>query len=176
MSKGADNLEQKLAQFLEKYNLNYQKEVCIGKNKARYDFLIPTTPPIALEFDGENHFKPNTHFFKTTEAFDNYKKNDNAKNELSRLGKVHLIRTTNEALTLAELEVLFEGYEYLLEKGAGDATEKKSSYEASKEAYKETARDYRHRKYLEFAEKKRAAAKARKESERNNKKQKNDFD
>ena len=170
MSKGSDNLEQKLTQFLKKYNLNYKKEVCIGKNKARYDFFIETEPPIALEFDGENHFKPNTHFFKTTEAFDNYKKNDNAKNELSRLGKVHLIRTTNEALTLAELEVLFEGYEELLEKGATNATKKKNNYEDRKEACKEAARNYRHRKYIESAEKKRAATKARKDSERENKK------
>ena len=166
MSKGADNLEQKLAQFLKRYNLNYKKEVCIGKNKARYDFFIETEPPIALEFDGENHFKPNTHFFKTTEAFDNYKKNDNAKNELSRLGKVHLIRTTNEGLTLKELEVLFEDYEELLEKGVANASKKTNSYEARKEAYKEAARSYRHRKYLECAEKKRAAAKDRKNSKR----------
>lgn len=164
MSKGADNLEQKLNQFLKKYNLTFKKEVCIGKNKARYDFLIETEPPIALEFDGENHFKPNAHFFKTTEAFDNYKKNDNAKNELSRLGKVHLIRTTNENLTLKELEKLFEGYEYLLEEGVVE-DKKKNSYEERAETYKKAARDYRHRKYLEFAEKKRIAAKARKESE-----------
>lgn len=164
MSKGADNLEQKLGQFLAKYNLAFKKEVAIGKNKARYDFFIETSTPIALEFDGVNHSKPNAHFFKTTEAFDNYKKNDNAKNELSRLGKVHLIRTTNENLTLTELEKLFEGYESLLEEGVVE-NKKKSSYEERAEASKKAASDYRHRKYLEFAEKKRAAAKIRKESE-----------
>ena len=172
MSKGSDNLAQKLGQFLERYNLNFKKEVCIGKNKARYDFFIETSTPIALEFDGENHFKPNSHFFKTTESFDNYKKNDNAKNELSRLGKVHLIRTTNEKLTLIELEKLFEGFEYLLEEGATDATDKKESYEEKRKAYKKAASDYRHEQYLKFAEKKRAATKARKISEADSKRNK----
>ena len=99
-------------------------------------------------------------------------KNDNAKNELSRLGKVHLIRTTNEKLTLIELEKLFEGFEYLLEEGATDATDKKDSYEEKRKAYKKAASDYRHEQYLKFAEKKRAATKARKISEADSKRNK----
>lgn len=152
MSKGSDNLEQKLSIFLERYNLTFKKEVSIGKNKARYDFFIETEPPIALEFDGFNHKKPNAHFFKTTEAFDQYKRNDNAKNELSRLGKVHLIRTEKEDLSLEELEELFEGYETLLEKGVRIA-DQKEDYEARR---KEAARNYRHKKYLESREKRKA--------------------
>lgn len=149
MSKGADNLEQKLGQFLQRYNLDYKKEVSIGKNGARYDFFIDTEPPIALEFDGFNHKKPNAHFFKTTEAFDQYKRNDNAKNELDRMGKVYLIRTENETLTLEELTKLFEGYEFLLEKGVKIANQK----EDYKARAKNAAKDYRHKKYLESREK-----------------------
>lgn len=51
MSKLSDEIEYYLLQYLKKYNLDLKKEVNAGFN-SRYDFYIPTSPPIAIEVDG----------------------------------------------------------------------------------------------------------------------------
>lgn len=51
MSKLSDEIEFYLKRFLKKYNLDLKKEVDAGF-KSRYDFYIPTSPPIAIEVDG----------------------------------------------------------------------------------------------------------------------------
>lgn len=164
MSKGSENVKQHLTTLLKKYSITFEEESDIGINKSRYDFKINTEPPIVIEFDGANHKKANDHFFKTTEAFENYKRNDNIKNLLSSLGKNHLIRIEDEKISYEDFEELFEGYEELLLKGTTNASkEKKESYS---EKRNKAAADYRHKKYLELREKNRAYQANKKTSER----------
>lgn len=53
MSKLSQEIENYLLIILKNFNLDLRKEVDAGFN-SRYDFYIPTSPPIAIEVDGIN--------------------------------------------------------------------------------------------------------------------------
>ena len=111
--------------YLEKICFSYKiplfKELKSGSKK--YDFYIPTLPPIVVEVDGEQHenTKVDKFFFKTLEQLENYRENDNERNFLFNIGKIHLIRiksniffSFSEFIDLLEETKTFE----LLDKGA----------------------------------------------------------
>lgn len=98
-----------LEKVCSRYKIPLFKEVKSGSKK--YDFYIPTLPPIVLEVDGEQHesTKINKFFFKDLEALQNYRENDKERNFLFNIGSIHLIRIKSTTLmNLSEFIDLFE--------------------------------------------------------------------
>lgn len=99
--------------YLEKicfaYKIPLFQELKSG-NKI-YDFYIPTSPPIVLEVDGEQHesTKINKFFFKTLDQLQKYRENDKERDMLFNMGKIHLIRIkSNVFLSFSEFFELLE--------------------------------------------------------------------
>lgn len=78
-----------IADFLSKNNIVYEKEYSLS-NGQRLDFYLPDKK-IAIEFDGEQHFKSNE-FFGGEESFEKRKHYDNLKNLYCLENNIELIR------------------------------------------------------------------------------------
>jgi hypothetical protein len=80
--------------------------------KMRYDFYIPTCPAIAIEYDGDQHDKFNSHFFKSIDSWIEAGDRDEMKNTLSIQNDIIMIRLkdNNEAVN-----ILFEQLDLYLD-------------------------------------------------------------
>lgn len=102
------------------YNVVLLEEVREGSKK--YDFYFPTSPPICIEVNGEQHYseKIDGFFFKKTKDLLKYKKNDEERHNFHKLGKICLLNfDTNYFPTVNDLELLFKKNEIdkIMEKG-----------------------------------------------------------
>lgn len=97
-----------LEKICARYKIPLFKELKSGSKK--YDFYIPTSPPIVLEVDGEQHESTKTgFFFKTLESLQRYRENDRERNFLFNMGKIHLIRIKSTLiLSMSEFIDLLE--------------------------------------------------------------------
>lgn len=105
LSKAHVYLGKALQKLCNKYNVTLLEEVVNGD--MRYDFYIPTNPPIVIEMDGTQHNlrKADGHFFKTGEALSKYIKNDFERKRSAKHGKIILFNfTTKDFPSVEELE------------------------------------------------------------------------
>lgn len=86
--------ESKINKFLISNGLEFKRqfkfEGCRNKNKLPFDFYIPSLD-ICIEFDGEQHFKPNTHF-GGIDSYNRLKINDAIKDDFCQKNNIKLIR------------------------------------------------------------------------------------
>lgn len=86
--------ENKIAIFLDRYNINYvpQKRFndCKDKYTLPFDFYL-SDYNICIEYDGEQHFK-SKEYFGGQKHFDILKRHDNIKNEYCQSNKIKLLR------------------------------------------------------------------------------------
>lgn len=117
LSKGHLHLKSLLKTFCKLHDLELLTEVKEGD--LRYDFYIPTSPPIVLEFNGSQHNleQADGFFFKTTEALLHYKKNDVFRRQLHSSGRIILIEIDNENIGYDELEMLLLKHQKVIERG-----------------------------------------------------------
>jgi hypothetical protein len=103
-SKAHSHMEICLKSICKSFNLPL---LCEHKDgDKRYDFFIPTEPPVVVEVDGTQHFqdKADGFFFKSAESLQKYKQNDAERRLLNKLGKIRLYRfTTEEYPSITEL-------------------------------------------------------------------------
>lgn len=120
LSKAQIHMSKLLKKISKSYNVELIEELVEG-NK-RYDFYFTSSPPIVIECDGNQHTinKADGFFFKTTEQLLKYKKNDAERELFNTLGKIKLIRFSDQDFpSLSELLDIFEqtGILEILEKG-----------------------------------------------------------
>lgn len=82
--------EEKLIDFLIKFNIEYEREFRIGTDRKRYDFYLPKLN-ILLEYDGEQHYRP-IKAWGGDVRFKKQKSNDRHKNKLAKKSNIPLIR------------------------------------------------------------------------------------
>lgn len=152
----ASKLEIQIEQYLRSYlssnypDIYFEKEVP-GDFDIRYDFIIPTTPPINIEVDGENHRKFNDFFFKSDEQFDKYKSNDNLRRKLHNAGNIYLINIPdNETWTYSKFKKLMIECEDILEKGISSEARKKLEEKRKKSAFFKDIEEKNKKKKTEF--------------------------
>jgi hypothetical protein len=90
-----------LTKICKRFELTLLEEVKDGDK--RYDFYLPTLPPIVIEVDGSQHkqTKADGFFFKDDKSLSDYKKNDAERNLLNKLGRIKLYRfTTSDDISL----------------------------------------------------------------------------
>ncbi|MGL5718396.1 MAG: hypothetical protein ACRCX2_35660 [Paraclostridium sp.] len=83
----------------------------LTKGDKRYDFYIPTFPPVVIEVDGCQHeaTKADGHFFKSSEQLEKYKRNDYERRMEHKLGKIRMYRFTDQDFpSVGELVDLLE--------------------------------------------------------------------
>lgn len=113
-----------MSKLLKKISKSYDVELIpeLSEGSKRYDFYFTSSPPVVLEIDGNQHAinKADGFFFKTTEQLLKYKKNDAERELFNTLGKIKLIRFSDQDFpSLSELLDIFEqaGILEILEKG-----------------------------------------------------------
>ena len=89
--------ELKIEQLLKEFNMDYKKEyaVKIDNNWYRFDFAILKNNQIQylIEFDGEQHYKDNSHFlWNSSDKLKDIQKRDNIKNNYCQQNNIPLIR------------------------------------------------------------------------------------
>lgn len=107
-----------LEKVCKAYGVQLLSEVKAGSK--RYDFYIPTFPPIVFEVDGQQHkqTKTDNFFFKKIEQLEQYKKNDYERRKSAKLGEIVLFNfEDNEFPSIIEIEELIGQY---LEKGVNE--------------------------------------------------------
>ncbi|MGL6099767.1 MAG: hypothetical protein ACRC0G_09090 [Fusobacteriaceae bacterium] len=105
ISKAQLYMSKALRVLCKNYDVELMEEVVDGD--MRYDFYIPTNPPILIEVDGVQHNlrKADGHFFKTGDDLENYLKNDFERKRRADHGRVILFNfTTEEFPSVEELE------------------------------------------------------------------------
>lgn len=116
LSKAHIHMRGKLRTICNKFNVELLEEVKSGDK--RYDFYIPTFPPVVIEVDGTNHNlnKADGFFFKDSIQLAKYKKNDLERNKLNKKGSIVLYRFTDkefpsivELLDIIDIELLKKG-------------------------------------------------------------------
>lgn len=114
MSIGAENLKEKLNQYM----MSFKNIKVTYENKAifnlRWDIVINTKLPIVFEFQGEQHYKFTKFFHKDIEGSVKAKEYDNVKRKLHNNGKVILIEVNKKDLTYLELCDLLEPYREII--------------------------------------------------------------
>ncbi|MGL6132243.1 MAG: hypothetical protein ACRCZ9_11595 [Fusobacteriaceae bacterium] len=93
-----------LKKLCEDNSVTLMEEVVNGD--MRYDFYIPTSPPVIIEVDGTQHNlrKADGHFFKTGDDLSKYLKNDFERKRSAKHGKVILFNfTTKDFPSVEEL-------------------------------------------------------------------------
>jgi hypothetical protein len=90
-SKAQVHMRKCLQKICDAYNITLITELKSGDK--RYDFYIPTYPPLVIEINGSQHTatKIDGHFFKTEEQLEKYKTNDFERRREHKLGKINLI-------------------------------------------------------------------------------------
>ena len=114
MSKGADNLKQKIQEYMRKYKyikVTYENKAIFN---LRWDIVINTKIPIVFEFQGQQHYKFTAFFHKDVEGSKRSKEYDNLKRNLNISGKVKLIEVNKKDLTFLELCDLLEPYKKII--------------------------------------------------------------
>lgn len=113
-----------MGKLLKKISKSYDVELIpeLAEGSKRYDFYFTSSPPVVLEIDGNQHAidKADGFFFKTTEQLLKYKKNDAERELFNTLGKIKLIRFSDQDFpSLSELLDIFEktGILEILKKG-----------------------------------------------------------
>lgn len=104
ISKAHLHFQNLLKKICKIYNLTLMQELKNGDKK--YDFYIPTFPPIVIEVDGVQHFATKTDgfFFKDEESLRKYKSNDREREIEHKLGHIKMFRfKTDQFPTLNEL-------------------------------------------------------------------------
>ncbi|EHO19763.1 hypothetical protein HMPREF9466_01694 [Fusobacterium necrophorum subsp. funduliforme 1_1_36S] len=93
LSKGHLHLKKLLETFCKLHELELMTEVKEGD--LRYDFYIPTSPPLVLEFNGIQHKmdSPDGFFFKTTQDLLHYKKTILSENNYIKLEESFLLKS-----------------------------------------------------------------------------------
>ena len=86
--------EQKIKEFLEKYNIiffkQYKFDDCKNIKILKFDFYIPLLN-LCIEFDGLQHFKP-IEYFGGINTYEKIKINDNIKNDYCKNNNIKLLR------------------------------------------------------------------------------------
>jgi very-short-patch-repair endonuclease len=86
--------EKEIAKFLNKYDINYDRQHkfpdCKNIYTLPFDFYIPSMRT-CIEFDGEQHFHPVSHFGGIM-AYESLKINDKIKNDYCEDNYISLIR------------------------------------------------------------------------------------
>lgn len=97
---GESKIVRKLTQWLDKNNIEYEKEKkfegCKDKRKLPFDFYIPSKN-ILIEIDGEHHFRPmgtwkNQNKIRSSSNFEYTQYHDELKNNFCRDNNIKLIR------------------------------------------------------------------------------------
>lgn len=89
--------EQRVIDILKSNSISFRREQTFAGMKSskgnplRVDFYLPLFK-IAIEFDGEQHFKRNKHFHKTTNQFQKGQFNDLQKNSYCLMNGIKLYR------------------------------------------------------------------------------------
>lgn len=148
LSKAHIHMSKQLKKIASSFKITLLTEVKEG-NK-RYDFYFPSSPPVVIEVDGNNHgqTKADGFFFKTSESLSRYKQNDEERNFYHRLGKIILFRFTDEEFpTISELLDIFgENVITILKNGEdkNNANYKAIKYNQEQDRRrKEKAKEYR---------------------------------
>lgn len=86
--------ERSVQQWLESHNIIYESQKtfvdCRDKKVLPFDFYLPNNN-IAIEYDGEQHFRPVEHF-GGEESFERTVKHDKIKNEYCKNNGIYLLR------------------------------------------------------------------------------------
>ena len=156
LSKGHLHLKKLLETFCKLHELELMTEVKEGD--LRYDFYIPTSPPLVLEFNGIQHKmdSPDGFFFKTTQDLLHYKKNDSFRKQLHKSGRIILIEIEDENIEYDTLEKILLKYQEIIKKGSNnknahfkrivsDRERKKEFQRKTSERRKEFAKQLRNR-------------------------------
>lgn len=110
--------EQRINELLLQNNILFIQEYKFQDSdisKLRYDFAILDNnyiPIRLIEFDGEQHYKPNE-YFGGEEAFQIRKKHDNLKNQYAKEHNIPLVRIPYYELNNINLEMIM-GDEYII--------------------------------------------------------------
>lgn len=90
--------EYKIKQYLDKYDINYEKEYrfsdCKDKNPLPFDFYLPDFN-ICIEYDGEGHYMPiprNGNQEEASQIYENVKRRDLIKTNYCYVNHIDLIR------------------------------------------------------------------------------------
>lgn len=148
MSIGSNKLKKTLLKLLCNYNLPLYEEVSAGFG-ARYDFYIPTNPPICFEWDSSVHTESNNFFFKDYETLVNYRNNDNMKNHFAKRGCTVLIRIDDNNYSEQFILEQFKEYSYILNKGINVLDneylklKKQDEYKIKNKEYKQNVKNIR---------------------------------
>jgi very-short-patch-repair endonuclease len=89
-SKGEEYIKMYLEEFEIKYIRQHSFDTCRYINRLSFDFYLPELNT-CVEFDGEQHFKPNK-FFGGKSGFNETIKRDKCKNKWCDENQVELIR------------------------------------------------------------------------------------
>ena len=90
-SKGEHIIEQYLIKNNIEYIPQYKFEECRNILPLPFDFYIPSLN-MCIEYDGEQHFKLNSHFNKTEEDLKETQKRDNIKTQYCKDNNINLLR------------------------------------------------------------------------------------
>ena len=106
--------------LLKQNNIEYKKEysVSIDGTQYRFDFAIIKNNKVQwfIEFDGEQHFKDNSHFlWNSTDSLEDIQKRDNIKNNYCKQNGLSLIRIpyTHKNIKLEDLILSSSTYLYI---------------------------------------------------------------
>lgn len=109
--------EKEIANFLNKYGINYDRQHkfsdCKNIYQLPFDFYIPSVRT-CIEFDGEQHFLP-LPFFGGQEAFENLKINDKIKSDYCEDNYISLIRIKYDQID-SIYQILYENLKYHIKK------------------------------------------------------------
>jgi len=101
--------EKEIRNILEKNNIKYESQKtfpnCKHKQLLKFDFYLPNHN-IIIEYDGEQHFKPNN-FFGGDESFKNTQIRDNIKNEYCKQKNINLLRIKYDEKIIDKLSQFF---------------------------------------------------------------------
>ena len=89
--KGEEEIEKILIKYEITYEREYRIDDCRDSKSLPFDFYIPSLN-MCIEYDGEQHFKLNSHFNKTEEDLKGTQKRDNIKTQYCKDNNINLLR------------------------------------------------------------------------------------
>ena len=148
LSKAHLHMRKLLKDISRYYNVPVFEEVKEGNKK--YDFYFPSSPPLCIEVNGEQHFssKVDGFFFKEAKTLLSYKKNDEERISFHKLGRIFLLSfSTEDFPTFDEFISLLSstGTEQILKNGVDELNVYYQRYKRDKgksEERKRTSREY----------------------------------
>ena len=109
--------EKEIVNFLNKYDINYDRQHkfidCKNIYQLPFDFYIPSMRT-CIEFDGEQHHQP-LHFFGGLKAFEKLKTNDKIKDDYCEDNYINLIRIRYDQIDEIH-KILYKNFKNFIKK------------------------------------------------------------